>query len=61
MHITVSKCLVSLAGYTRNANFNSFFFVPDDDPDDSSGGSSEMDVETSFAAMACTILIKDCI
>ena len=31
----------------RNANFNSFFFVPDDDPDESSSGSSEMDVETS--------------
>ena len=31
----------------RNANFNSFFFVPDDDPDDSSSGSSKMDVETS--------------
>ena len=31
----------------RNANFNSFFFVPDDDPDDSSSGSSQMDMETS--------------
>ena len=31
----------------RNANLNSFFFVPDDDPDDSSSGSSEMDMETS--------------
>ena len=49
-HLMVKKCLiVSLAG-PRNANFNSFFFVPDDDPDDSSSGSSKMDLETKMEA-----------